>query len=95
MSGFFLFTAEPGGSSLGIAGISDVIVSISQLVVRLTGWSAEMSRKAARKLSLGMRIMGIGGENDPLSLEMKIENTDSGRQMMAPITANSGETLRP
>jgi hypothetical protein len=82
-------------SDLGIDDILGGIVTVGQLVVLLTGWSAEISLKAARKVSLGMRVMGVGGENDLLSLEMKIENTDSWRKKMVPITANSGQTLRP
>jgi hypothetical protein len=90
-----LIVVRCSGSSLGIDYLLGVIVSVSQLVALLTGWSAEISPKGARRVSLGIRVMGIGGENDLLSLEMKIENTNSGRQMIAPITANPGKYSDP
>jgi hypothetical protein len=82
-------------SGLGIDDILGVIVSVSQLVGVLAGWCVEISLKAGRGISLGMRVMGIGGENDLLDLERKTEHSESGRQIMAPITVTSAETLRP
>jgi hypothetical protein len=52
-----------------------------------------MSFKPTGHVSLHIDIVGAAGENDFLSLEVNIESIHCGLKTMAPITADSGETL--